>query len=104
MFAQMAMLPTPVARRVIYESGGRPLAVACRALGAQKSQFAGIFLLVQQARPHGDGVDPVELQRILTFFDGLETAEAARVLEQLRNPQAKLGAAAPRAVRAAARS
>jgi uncharacterized protein (DUF2336 family) len=104
MFAQMAMLPTPVARRVIYESGGRPLAVACRALGAQKSQFAGIFLMVQQGRRDGDGVDPVDLQRVLTFFDGLETAEAARVLEQLRNPQVKLGAAAPRAARAAWRS
>jgi uncharacterized protein (DUF2336 family) len=99
MFAQMTMLPTTVARRVIYEAGGRPLAVACRALGAQKSQFAGIFLLVRQARDDGRPVEPTELQAALTFFDGLDTASAARVLEELRNPPARPSAATARATR-----
>jgi len=86
MFAQMTMLPTAVARRVVYEPGGRPLAVACRALGAQKFQFAGMFLLLRQARPGDRALEPSELQSALSFFDGLDAVGAARVLEQLRNP------------------
>ena len=101
MFAQMTMLSSTVARRVIYEPGGRPLAVACRALGAQKFQFAGIFLLVRQARPGDRPLDPTELQTALSFFDGLDSVGAARVLEQLRNPLPRAAAIATRNARQA---
>lgn len=89
MFAQMTDLPAQVARRVIYETGGRPLAVACRAIGAQKVQYAGILLLVRQARPGDQAIEPTELQSAMAFFDNVDRTEALRILQELRAPGAR---------------
>ena len=77
-----------VARRVLYEPGGRALAVACASIGMEKWHFATIFLLVRQARPDDKQVDPAELRAAIDFFEstGRESAEA--VMSELRNPQA----------------
>jgi uncharacterized protein (DUF2336 family) len=91
MFAQMTDLPTHVARRVIYETGGRPLAVACRAIGAQKVQYAGILLLVRQARPGEQAIEPSEMQASMAFFDSVDHGEAMRILQELRAPGGRTG-------------
>jgi uncharacterized protein (DUF2336 family) len=91
LFARMTGLRTTLARRAIYEPGGRPLAVACRASGIQKPIFAAIFLLARQARPGDKSVDPKELPNALSFFDALEETAARTTLDKLR-------AGAPRTV------
>ena len=87
LFMRLTGLAPCVARRVLYEAGGRALAVACASIGMEKWHFATIFLLVRQARPGDKQVDPAELRAAIDFFEstGRESAEA--VMSELRNPQ-----------------
>jgi uncharacterized protein (DUF2336 family) len=74
-----------VARRAFYEPGGRPLAIACKAIGVEKAHFAAIFLLARQARPGDKIVDPGELNTILAYYDGLAVDTAKRTVEEWRD-------------------
>lgn len=80
-----------LARRAFYEPGGRPLAIACRAIGVNKADFAAIFLLARQARPGDKSVDPGELQAILAFFDALAADTARQVVASWREGTASPG-------------
>ncbi len=84
MFARITGLKTVIARRAIYEPGGKALAIACRASEIEKPIFAAIFLLARQARPGDKSVDPKELPTALSFFDTLDALTARRTLEGLR--------------------
>lgn len=84
MFARITGLKPVLARRAIYEPGGRALAVACRASDIEKPIFAAIFLLARQARPGDKSVDPKELPTALSFFDTLDVSAARLTLEELR--------------------
>jgi len=84
MFARITGMKPVLARRAIYEPGGKALAIACRASEIEKPIFAAIFLLARQARPGDKSVDPKELPTALSFFDTLETSTAQRTLEDLR--------------------
>ena len=88
MFARLTGLRPTLARRAIYEPGGRALAVACRASGVEKGVFAAIFLLARKARPGDKSVDPKELPSALAFFDSLTATAASASLETLREAQA----------------
>jgi len=89
MFARITGLQPRLARRAVYEPGGRALAVACRASGIDKPIFAAIFLaaiflLARRARPGDKTVDPRELPSVLAFFDSLEPATAKQTLDHLK--------------------
>ncbi len=84
MFARITGLKPVVARRAIYEPGGKALAVACRASDIAKPIFAAIFLLARQARPGDKSVDPKELPTALSYFDTLDTTAARHSLDELR--------------------
>jgi uncharacterized protein (DUF2336 family) len=84
MFARITGLAPTLARRAVYEPGGKALAIACRASAIDKPIFAAIFLLARQARPGDKSVDPKELPTALSFFDSLDPATAQRTLENLK--------------------
>jgi len=76
------------ARRAFYEPGGRPLAVACRAIGVDKADFAAIFLLARQARPGDKSVDRNELHDVLAYFDQLSAPGARQLVDAWRTDNA----------------
>jgi uncharacterized protein (DUF2336 family) len=84
LLARKTGLRLQVARRAFYEPGGRPLAIACKAIGVEKAHFAAIFLLARQARPGDKIVDPGELNTILSYYDGLAVDTAKRTVEEWR--------------------
>lgn len=84
MFAEFAQLPPLVVRRVIYEPGGKALAVACRAVGIDKGDFASIFLLSRSARPGEKVVDPNELNDVVSMFDKVSIENAKKILARWR--------------------
>jgi uncharacterized protein (DUF2336 family) len=84
LLARKTGLRLQIARRAFYEPGGRPLAIACKAIGVEKAQFAAIFLLARQARPGDKTVDPSELNTILAYYDGLAADTAKRTVEEWR--------------------
>lgn len=85
LLARKTGLRLQVARRAFYEPGGKPLAIACKAIGVEKAHFAAIFLLARQARPGDKIVDPGELNTILSYYDGLSVDSAKRTLEAWRD-------------------
>lgn len=95
LFMRLTGLSPCVARRVLYEAGGRALAVACASIGMEKWHFATIFLLVRQARPDDKQVDPAELRAAIDFFESTGRDAAETVMAELRNPQANRRAGGP---------
>jgi hypothetical protein len=85
LLARKTGLRLQIARRAFYEPGGRPLAMACKAIGVEKAHFAAIFLLARQARPGDKIVDPGELNAILSYYDGLAVDTAKRTIEAWRD-------------------
>jgi uncharacterized protein (DUF2336 family) len=84
LLARKTGLRLQVARRAFYEPGGKPLAIACKAIGVEKAHFAAIFLLARQARPGDKIVDPGELNTILAYYDGLAVDTAKRTIDEWR--------------------
>lgn len=75
-------LRTNLIRRFVFEPGGEGLAIACRAAGIEKADFASIFLLSRSARPGDKVVDPNELSRVLHFFDRIQPRTARKVVKR----------------------
>jgi uncharacterized protein (DUF2336 family) len=73
-----------LARRVIFETGGEGLAVACRAVGIERREFAVIFVLSRRAHPGAKPVGPAEVAAVLDFFDRVDAATATAVLQRWR--------------------
>ncbi|HEX6980583.1 MAG TPA: DUF2336 domain-containing protein [Alphaproteobacteria bacterium] len=85
-FARLCRLDLRMARRVIFEPGGEPLAVACKSIGIDRSNFATIFLLTRKGESK---VMPSEkLQNILAFYDSLGSGQAATMLAYWRADEA----------------
>jgi uncharacterized protein (DUF2336 family) len=81
MFAHLVGLGRPMVRRFIAEPGGEGLAIAAKAAGMYKPDFATMFLLSRAARPGEKVVDPSELSRAVEFFDRLKTETAKKVVD-----------------------
>jgi hypothetical protein len=82
---------TRTAQRIVADMGGEPLAIACKAVGADRSQFTTIFMQLDfkrfgKARPMSflDGVSKI--------YDALPQAKA-KALVQVWNLNSELQAA-----------
>lgn len=79
-FARITGLRKVLVSRLLYESGGESLAVACKAAGFDSSSFATIFGNTQHGRLAADPVHS-ENQDIMEFYDSIEQTAAEAVLE-----------------------
>jgi uncharacterized protein (DUF2336 family) len=92
--ACLAGLDITVARRIVFDEGGEPLTVVCKALGIDRSDFASIFLLTRQAAEGGGAKDPLVVETMLRIYDGLKRETAGRALRFWRRDADYLGAIA----------
>jgi uncharacterized protein (DUF2336 family) len=92
LFAKFTGLNQALVKQVLYEPGGRGLAIACKAEEIEKSDFASIFLLSRQGRSGDKIVDPRELTSVLAFYDTLLPAGAAAIVARWRQDPDYLGA------------
>jgi uncharacterized protein (DUF2336 family) len=81
MFGALSGLPAPRLQRVLYDSGGDGLALACRALDIPKSSFATIFLLSRKRSPGQTVVNPRDLARALQLYDRAKPQDAKEVIK-----------------------
>jgi uncharacterized protein (DUF2336 family) len=82
MFAQMAALPMDLVRRFAKERDGESIAVAARAIGMAREEFATIYLLWKKAQSRDGLVAAAELGTALDLFDTIpQDRVAARVVE-----------------------
>ncbi len=83
MFARTARLRTRLVRRILFESGGEGLAIACRGIGLDRKTFTQIFTLSRAPRMHSADLKN-EIDRVVAVFNRLSQAEAERFLHRWR--------------------
>ena len=71
-----------LARKLIYDSSGEGLVVACRAAGIDRSSFVTLFMLMQRARNDPMTRDPYLMSKSLELFDRLGTDTAKKLVER----------------------
>lgn len=84
LLAQHAELSEDLLRRILYGNDGREVAILCRALDFEKSEFAVIFFLTSQGGPGREVQDPRDVAPLMDFFDHLEPAQARQTLDLWR--------------------
>jgi uncharacterized protein (DUF2336 family) len=80
LLSRLANLSLSLIDAIVTETGGRGLAVVCRAIGIDKAGFVSIFLLSRGARPGEQIVHPRELSYALAAFDRLSVGLAQDLL------------------------
>jgi uncharacterized protein (DUF2336 family) len=80
LLSRLTGLDVPVIDLIVAGTGGRALAVLCRALDIDKAGFVSIFLLSRGARPGDQIVHPRELSHALAAFDRLSIKLAQDLL------------------------
>ena len=78
----MSGLRPRLLRRMLFEPGGEALAILCKAVKIEKSDFASIFMLSRKARNSERGTDPKELKLVLELFDRIQVEAADRMLKK----------------------
>ena len=73
-FAQAIDLKLKLTRRLLYESGGEALALACKAAGFQRATFTAIFLLARKGVVPAVSFETEEISRAVDFFDRVMVA------------------------------
>lgn len=80
LLSRLSHLNVPLIDLIVNETGGRGLAVVCRAIGIDKNDFVSIFLISRGARPGEQIVHPRELSFALAAFDRMTTNLAQDLL------------------------
>jgi len=81
LLGEMSGITPPRLQRIIYDTGGEGLAIACRSLKLPKQTFATIFML---SRNSGRVMRPQELSRATTIFDKVSVENAEHIMETWR--------------------
>lgn len=76
--ARLAGLDQHTARRVVFDPSGQALAIAWRAMGLKRADFASAFMLTRQ--PNIGNAGAVLLSRALKIYDSMADASARRAL------------------------
>lgn len=84
LFVRLTGIRLTLARRILFEPGGEGLALTSKAVGIEREAFASIFVLSRRARPGQTPLDSTELNKVLEFYDRLDTAAADAVLQRWR--------------------
>jgi uncharacterized protein (DUF2336 family) len=92
LFAKMSGIRVRLLRRLLFEPGGEALAIVCRAIGIEKSDFATIFMLSRRAHAGDRVTNPHELSKVLEFFDRLKPDVAQKVLSRWQRSSEYLNA------------
>ena len=92
LLARMATLPGDAVHRFAYRPGGEALAVICKAVDIEDTDFASIFLLSRQACPGDKAVDPRETSQVLDLYEHLGIDVAKEALSSWRREPQYLGA------------
>jgi uncharacterized protein (DUF2336 family) len=84
LFVKLTAIRLTLARRILFEAGGEGLALACKAVGIERRDFASIFVLSRRARPGKTPLGSAELTKVLEFYDSLDANAAQAVLSRWR--------------------
>lgn len=83
-FSVYCGLTTDIVQTMLSQKTAQGLAVACKALGIEKSKFINIFLLTSRVRG-GVVINQQDLARALSYFDKIKVSVAQKILNQSRH-------------------
>jgi uncharacterized protein (DUF2336 family) len=75
-FARLLQLNDTQMRRTLYESGPRPVAMACHAAGIDRCVFPTVYHLSRQGRRMAASLQPEERDDVQAVFETYSRAEA----------------------------
>ncbi len=81
--SHMAGLDGQMMRQIVFEAGGESLAITCKAMGWQRTEFANVFLLSRQFQGTHQ-ISPARLEEALKFFDDVTEPTANSILHYWR--------------------
>lgn len=84
LFKKLTGLRETLIRRIIFEPGGEGLAIACKAIEINKSDFSEIFAQIRRAVPDLAKDFETEINTILNFYESFEAEAAVKVLRRWR--------------------
>lgn len=90
-FAKVLNIDLPSMQRLLYENGARPVALACRAAGIDKSVFGTVFNLSRQARGRKHALsaeERIEIDNVFANFTKTDALTRIRNIEILYTPAA----------------
>jgi uncharacterized protein (DUF2336 family) len=88
LFAEFSGIRPPRLQHVLYETGGKGLAVVCKALEIDKATFTPIYLLSRKGETGEQVVERQTLSAVMTFFGKLDAADAWEVLRSWQRDNA----------------
>jgi hypothetical protein len=88
LFAEFSGIQPPRLQHVLYETGGKGLAVVCKALDVDKGSFTPIYLLSRRGESGEQVVEPQALSTVVSFFTSVRPADAREVLRSWQRDNA----------------
>jgi uncharacterized protein (DUF2336 family) len=88
LFAEFSGIQPPRLQHVLYETGGKGLAVVCKALDIDKGTFTPIYLLSRRGESGDHVVEPKALSAVMSFFASVRPADAREVLRSWQRDNA----------------
>jgi uncharacterized protein (DUF2336 family) len=82
-FAKLLDVDVPAMRRLLYENGPRPVALACRAAGIDKCVFSTVYNLSRQARGHRPALNATERAEVENVFSSFSKNDALTRLKSV---------------------
>lgn len=82
-FAKLLDMDIPSLRRILYQNGPRPVALACRAAGIDKCVFTTVFNLSRRARGHSIALNPGDRAEIDGVFAEFSKEDALTRLKSV---------------------
>ena len=89
MFAQLTGVNAVAMPVIVYDPGGEPFAIACKACGIAARDFEQLYLLLTKTLAGEHGNDPAELKRILAYYSSLDDLAAQSVVAEWRRAPSK---------------
>ncbi len=81
--SHMAGLDGQMVRQIVFEAGSESLAITCKAVGWQRTEFADLFLLSRKFQGTAQ-ISPATIEETLKFFDDVTEPTANSVLHYWR--------------------
>ena len=85
-FSVFCSLSMETVKMMLKQENGKMLAVACKAMDLQKTDFVSIFLLTDRIRSQGKRIiSHTELTRLMNIFDMIKPEDARAILKNSRH-------------------
>lgn len=89
MFAQLTGVNAVAMPVIVYDPGGEPFAIACKACGIAAREFEQLYLLLTKTLAGEHENDPGELKRIRAYYSSLDDMAAQSVVAEWRRAPSK---------------